>query len=85
MRFIEFVTQAGHPTPGDQSGMTLHTPCATLGGLHLFRDFVDMGVQRLQQLPCLRGIGIIGHVGIIAPSGVKRAPCEIEQTAVCFR
>jgi hypothetical protein len=48
VRFIEFVTQAGYPPPGNQSSVTLRTPRAPLGGFDLLRDFVDMGVQCLQ-------------------------------------
>jgi hypothetical protein len=68
MRFVEFVTQAGYPAPGDQRGVTLHTPRTDFGGLHLLGDFLDMGVQRLQQLPRLSCISVIDHVGIIAPT-----------------
>jgi hypothetical protein len=31
-------------------------------------------VQRLKQLPRLRGVGVIDHVGIIAPTTAARAP-----------
>jgi hypothetical protein len=45
VRFVEFVTQVGHPAPGNQSGVTLDTPRTALGRFHLFRDFVNVGVQ----------------------------------------
>jgi hypothetical protein len=45
VRFVEFVTQAVHPAPGHKSGVTLHTAGATLGGFHLLRDLVDVGMQ----------------------------------------
>jgi hypothetical protein len=48
VRFVEFVTQAGHPPPGNQSSVTLNTSRANFGGFHLLGDFVDVGVQRLQ-------------------------------------
>ena len=44
VRFVEFVTQARHPAPGNQGSVTLHTSCAAFGGFHLFGDFVDVGV-----------------------------------------
>jgi hypothetical protein len=48
VRFVEFMTQAGHPAPSDGSGVTLHTSRADFGRFHLFGDFVDVRVQRLQ-------------------------------------
>jgi hypothetical protein len=48
VRFVEFVTKAGYPPPGNQSSVALHTPRAVFGGFHLLRDFVDVSVQRLQ-------------------------------------
>ena len=72
--FVEFVTQGGNPPPCNQSGMSLHTPRAGFGGFDLPRDFVDVGVQRLQQLPRLRYVGVIDHVGIIASTAAKCAP-----------
>jgi hypothetical protein len=45
VRFVEFVTQAGDPVPGNQSSVALHSSRATFGGFHLLRDFVDVGVQ----------------------------------------
>jgi hypothetical protein len=66
--------QAGYPPPGHHSGMTLHTPGAPFGRFHLLGYLVDVGVQRLQQLPRLRRIGVIDHVGIIASTAATRAP-----------
>jgi hypothetical protein len=74
VRFVEFVTQAGNPPPSDQSGVTLHTLRAVFGGFDLLRDLVDVGVQRLQQFPRLRYVGVIDHVGIIASTAAKCAP-----------
>jgi hypothetical protein len=74
MSFVEFVTEIGHPAPGNYSGVTLHSPRAAFGGFHLFGDFVNVGVQRLQQLPRLRRVGVIDHVRIIAPTQTRRAP-----------
>jgi hypothetical protein len=74
MSFIEFVTETGHPAPGNHSRVTLHSPRAAFGRFHLFGDFVNVGVQRLQQLPRLRRVGVIDHVRIIAPTPTKRAP-----------
>jgi len=68
------VTKAGHSSPGNHGGVALHSPRAALGRFHLFGDFVDVGVQRLQQFPRLRCVGVIDHVGIIAPSPPKRSP-----------
>ena len=82
MRFVEFVTQAGHPAPGNQRSVTLHTPRTAFSGLHLLGDFIDVGVQRLQQFPRLRCVGVIDHVGIIAPTWAWRAPWRIEQTTL---
>jgi hypothetical protein len=48
VRFVEFMTQACHAAPGNQGSVTLHTPGTAFGGFHLLRDFVDVGVQRLQ-------------------------------------
>jgi hypothetical protein len=45
VRFVEFVTQACDPAPGDQCRVTLHPPRAALGRFHLLRDFIDMGMQ----------------------------------------
>ena len=45
VRFVEFVTKAGHPAPGNHSGVTLHSPRAAFCRFHLFGDFVDVGVQ----------------------------------------
>jgi hypothetical protein len=74
MSFVEFVTEIGHPAPGNYSGVTLHSPRAAFGGFHLFGDFMNVGVQRLQQLPRLRRVGVIDHVRIIAPTPTRRAP-----------
>jgi hypothetical protein len=74
VRFVELMTKAGHPTPSNRSGVTLHTSRADFGRFHLFGDFVDVRVQRLQKFPCLRCVGVIDHVGIIAPTTVTRAP-----------
>jgi hypothetical protein len=74
MSFVEFVTEIGHPAPGNYSGVTLYSPRAAFGGFHLFGDFVNVGVQRLQQLPRLRRVGVIDHVRIIAPTPKRRAP-----------
>jgi hypothetical protein len=71
--FVEFVTQAGNPPPSNQSGMPLRTPRAAFGGFDLLRDFVDVGVQRLQQFLRLRDVGVIDHVGIIASTAAKCA------------
>jgi hypothetical protein len=81
VRFVELVTKAGHPAPGNHSGVALHSPRAALGRFHFFGDFVDMGVQRLQQLPRLRRVGVIDHVGIIASSPTKRSPGTGQRTA----
>src|SRR5262245_39501098 len=80
MRFVEFVTQAGHPPSGDQRSVTLHTTRTAFSGLHLLGDFIDVGLQRLQQFPRLRCVGVIDHVGIIAPTWALRALWRIEQT-----
>jgi hypothetical protein len=72
--FVQLVTQARHSAPGDHGGVTLHTPGPAFGGFDLFGDFVDVSVQRLQQLSRLRRIGVIDHVGIIASTAVERAP-----------
>jgi hypothetical protein len=48
VRFVKFVTQGGDPPPGNQRSVTLHTSRATFGGFDLLRNFVDVGVQRLQ-------------------------------------
>ena len=45
VRFVEFVTQAGDPAPGNQRRVALHPPRAALGRFHLLRDFIDMGMQ----------------------------------------
>jgi hypothetical protein len=74
VRFVKFMPQAGYPAPGHHSGMTLHTPGAPFGRFHLLGYLVDVGVQRLQQLPRLRRIGVIDHVGIIASTTATRAP-----------
>jgi hypothetical protein len=74
MSFVESVTETGHPAPGNYSGVTLHSPRAAFGRFHLLGDFVNVGVQRLQQLPRLRRVGVIDHVQIIAPTPTKRAP-----------
>jgi len=74
MSFVELVTETGHPAPGNYSGVTLHSPRAAFGRFHLFGDFVNVGMQRLQQLPRLRRVGVIDHVRIIAPTPIKRAP-----------
>ncbi|MDT5174186.1 MAG: hypothetical protein QOG37_1437, partial [Mycobacterium sp.] len=31
MSFVEFVTEIGHPAPGNYSGVTLHSPRAAFG------------------------------------------------------
>ena len=77
VRLAKFMPQAGHPAPGHHSRMTLHTPRAAFGRFHLLGYFVDVGVQRLQQLPRLRRIGVIDHVGIIAPSAATRASGQL--------
>ncbi|MDT5182101.1 MAG: hypothetical protein QOJ20_4972 [Mycobacterium sp.] len=80
VRLVQFVTKAGHPAPGNHSSVTLHSPRAAFSRFHLFRDFVDVGVQRLQQLPGLRRVGFIDHVGIIASTPTMRAPRTDRQT-----
>jgi hypothetical protein len=80
VRLVELVTQAGHPAPGNHGSVTMHPPRADFGGFHLLGDFVDVCVQRLEQLPRLRGVGVIDHVGIIAPTTVTRAPGTAQQT-----
>ena len=80
VRFVEFVTKAGHPAPGNHSSVTLHSPRAAFSRFHPFRDFVHVGVQRLQQLPRLRRVRFIDHVGIIAPTAAQRAPSSDRQT-----
>jgi hypothetical protein len=81
VRFVELVTKAGRPAPGNHSGVTLHSPRAALGGFHLLGDFVDVSVQRLQQLPSLRRVGVIDHVEIIASSPAMRSPGAGQRTA----
>jgi hypothetical protein len=76
---VELVTQAGHPAPGNHSSVTLHPPRAAFGRFHLPGDFVDVGLQRLEQLPRLRGVGVIDHVGIIASTAATRAPRTDQQ------
>ena len=74
MSFVEFVTEIGHPAPGNYSGVTLHSPRAAFGRFHFLGDFVNVSVQRLQKLPRLRRVGVIDHVRIIAPTPTNRAP-----------
>jgi hypothetical protein len=69
--FVELVTQAGHPATRDHGGVTLDAPTAALGRFDLLGDFVDVGVQRLQQLPRLRRVGVIDHLPIIASAAAK--------------
>jgi len=66
VRFVELVTKAGHPSTRDHGGVTLDAPAAALSRFDLLGDFVDVGVQRLQQLPRLRRVGVIDHLPIIA-------------------
>jgi hypothetical protein len=73
VRFVEIVTEAGHAAAGHYSGVTLRTPSPVLGGFHLLGDFIDVGVQRLQQFLRLRDVGVIDHVGIIASTAPHRA------------
>ena len=80
VRFVELVTKAGHPAPGNHSSVTLHSPRTAFSRFHLFRDFVDVGMERLQQLPRLRRVGFIDHVGIIASTPTMRAPRRDRQT-----
>jgi len=74
VRFVELVTKAGHPAPGNHSGVTVHSPRAAFSRFHLLRDVVDVGVKRLQQLPRLRRVGVVNHARIIASTAAKRAP-----------
>jgi phosphate-selective porin len=80
VRFVEFVTKAGHPAPGNHSSVTLYSPRAAFSRFHPFRDFVHVGVQRLQQLGRLRRVRFIDHVGIIASTPTMRAPSSDRQT-----
>jgi hypothetical protein len=80
VRLVELVAQAGHPAPGNHGSVTVHPPRADFGRLHLLGDFVDVHVQRLEQLPRLRGVGVIDHVGIIAPTTAARAPRPLSKT-----
>jgi len=48
VRFVELMTQAGHPTPSNRGGVTLHTSRADFRRFHLSGDFVDDRVQRQQ-------------------------------------
>lgn len=45
MRFVELVTQARDPPPGNQRGVTLHAPRAAFGRLHFLGDLVDVSMQ----------------------------------------
>jgi hypothetical protein len=72
------VTQAGRSAPGNQRSVTLYTPRTAFSGLHLPGDFIDVGVQRLQKLPRLSCVGVIDHIGIIAPTSALRAPWRIQ-------
>jgi hypothetical protein len=77
VRFVELVAQAGHSAPGNRSCVTVHTSRAAFGRFHLFGDFVDVRVQRMKQLPRLRCVGVIDHVGIIASTtGHARAGAD---------
>jgi hypothetical protein len=80
VRFVQLVTKTGHPAPGNHSSVTLHSARADFSRFHLFRDFVDVGVQRLQQLPRLRRVGFIDHVGIIASTPTMCAPRSDRRT-----
>jgi hypothetical protein len=77
--FVEFVTKTGHPAPGNHSGVTLHSPRTAFGRFHLLGDVVDVGVKRLQQLPRLRRVGVVNHVGIIPSTAAKRARTSDQQ------
>ena len=79
VRFIEFVPQTRHPAACDQRGVALNTSGADLRGLDLLRDLVDVRVQRLQEFSGLGRVGVIDHVGIIAPTATVRATGPIEQ------
>ena len=79
VRFVELVAQAGHAPAGNQCRVTLHTSRAVFGRFHFLGDFIDMRVQRLKEFPCLRRVGVIDHVGIIASTTVTRAPGLIQQ------
>jgi hypothetical protein len=74
VRFVELVTQARYSTPGHHGGVPLDAPGSNLGRFHLGGDFVDVGVQRVQQLSRLRRVGVIDHVRIIPSAPAKRAP-----------
>jgi hypothetical protein len=77
VRFVELVAQAGDSAPGIHGCVTVHTSRAVFGRFHLFGDFVDVRVQRLKQLPRLRCVGVIDHVGIIASTtGHARAGAD---------
>jgi len=41
--------------------VTLHPPRTDFGEFDLFGDIVDVGLQRLQQLPRLRRVGALDH------------------------
>jgi hypothetical protein len=82
VRLVELVTQAGHPAPGNHGSVTLHPPRADFGRFHLLGDFLDVHVQRLEQLPRLRGVGVIDHVGIFASTTAARAPGTAQQNAL---
>jgi len=79
VRFVELMTKPGHPAPGNHSGVALHPPCTAFGRFHHLGDFVDVGVQRLQQLPRLRRVGVVDHASIIAPTPTNRAPRTDQQ------
>jgi hypothetical protein len=81
VRFVEFVPQGCHPTAGDQRCVTLDPSRADFRGFHLLRDFVDVRVQRLQKFSRLGCVGVIDHVGIIAPTTTLRALGSTQQTA----
>jgi len=45
VRFVELVTQGGHPASGNNSRVTLHPPRAVFGRFHFLGDVVDVRVQ----------------------------------------
>jgi hypothetical protein len=48
VRFVELMTQAGHPAARHHGSVTLHPTRPRFGRFDLLRDFVDVRMQRLK-------------------------------------
>jgi len=59
--FVELPTQTRSSAPYYSFDASVHLLAFFLGRFQLLRDLVDMGVERMKKLSCLRRVGVFEH------------------------